>query len=208
MRNQTIRRLAVAAILSTAAGALAGLAAPASAQERAPFTGPRVELNAGYDRTDGDRPAAGTPDKLDGLWVGGAAGYDLALGSTLRLGAEGGIGWNVNDGARGVAGTTTYRLSSGRDIDLSLRLGAVVAPRTLVYAKAGYANSRYTGSVRTGAANSPAVRASANEEGLRLGAGVEQMLSDDAYLKGEYRYTSFGQGAERHQLLAGVGYRF
>lgn len=208
MRASTTQRFVVAAILSAAAGVLAGLASPASAKERAPFTGARVELNAGYDRTDGDRAVAGTPDKIDGLWVGGAAGYDVALGSTLRLGAEGGIGWNVNDEARGVAGTTSYRLASGRDIDMSLRLGAVVAPRTLVYAKAGYANSRYTGSIRTGASTSPVIRASVNEEGLRVGAGVEQMLGEHAYLKGEYRLTSYGQNTDRHQLLAGVGYRF
>lgn len=208
MRTTDTKRLLVAALLSAAAGALAGFATPASAQERAPFTGPRVEVLAGYDKTEGDRPVAGAPDKIDGLWVGGAAGYDLALGSTLRLGAEGGIGWNVNDETRGAIGTTSYRLASGRDIDLSLRLGAVVAPRTLVYAKAGYANSRYSGSVRTGAANSPTIRVSTNEEGLRLGAGVEQMLGEHAYLKGEYRFTSYGQNTDRHQLLAGVGYRF
>ena len=208
MRRHSARpahRLAVAALLSVAAGVAAGFAAPASAQERAPFTGPRVEVLAGYDRTDGGRPVAGAPDKLDGIYVGGAAGYDLALGNTLRLGAEAGVGFNVNDEANGTIGATTYRLASGRDIDLSLRLGAVVAPRTLIYAKAGYANSRFSGQVASGATT---VRAGSNEDGLRLGAGVEQMLSDHAYLKGEYRYTTYGHGVDRHQLLAGVGYRF
>lgn len=185
-------------------------AAPATAQT---FTGPRIEANVAYDSVH----AEGLPDRIDtvdGIRLGLAAGYDLALAPRVIAGVEAGIGWSVADDTRATltSGTTTerYRLSNGRDIEASLRLGYVVAPRTLLYVKAGWANSRAEVRLerKVGTAAATVTRASDTDDGLRLGAGIEQMLGERAYAKAEYRYTSYGDGVDRHQALLGVGWRF
>lgn len=169
------------------------------------FTGPRVELNAGYDATHYDDGVAATPNTLDGVRVGGAFGYDVAIGKSFTIGAEAGIGFTVSGGIEDTLGASKVRLTGGRDIDLSLRLGAVVTPSTLLYVKGGYANSEYR--VRT-TAGSTVTKASDDNDGYRIGAGVEQMINDHVYAKAEYRYTGYGDDVSRHQVLAGVGYRF
>ena len=81
-----------------------------------------------------------------------------------------------------------------RNIGASARVGYVVNDSTLVYAKAGYANWRQTTSTEL--------------EGLRLGGGVEVAVSDNAYVKAEYRYTDFNRGVGQHGGLVGIGFRF
>lgn len=186
------------------AAAASAFATPAFAQD---FTGPRVEANVGWDRVQAEPGLAGSTDRADGVRVGGAVGYDVAIGRTFTIGAEAGIGWSLDDKERGTVGANQVSIDSGRDIDLSLRLGARVAPRTLVYAKAGWANTRFTGDVRN-AAGALVSRTRGNEDGVRVGVGVEQALSERFYVKGEYRYTDYGQDVSRHQALVGFGVRF
>lgn len=184
--------------------AASAVATPAMAQD---FTGPRIEGNIGYDRLDADASVAGAPDHAEGLRLGAAIGYDVPLGSTFTIGAEAGIGWSIDDRERATVGTNRVSIDSGRDIDLSVRLGAKVAPRTLVYGKTGWANTRFTGEVRS-AAGALVSSESSNEDGWRIGAGVEQQLNDRFYVKGEYRYTDYGHDLNRHQALVGFGVRF
>ena len=193
-------------LLATAAAAFAFTANQASAQE---FTGPRAEITAGYDTTNADDGVVATPNKIDGVRIGGAVGYDFAVGDTIRIGAEAGIGFLASGDARYAAGTSSYRLTTGRDLDLSLRIGAKVGDKTLVYAKGGWANSQYRARAVIGGVGGPtATDVRTNEDGWRIGAGVEHMITDKIYAKGEYRYTNYGNDVSRHQLLAGVGYRF
>ncbi|PAX07109.1 outer membrane protein [Sphingomonas lenta] len=190
---------------TTIALAAATLAAtPAAAQD---FTGPRLEANIGYDRLDADTGVAGAPDHAEGLRLGAAVGYDVALGPNFTIGAEAGIGWSLDDRERAAVGTSRVGIDSGRDIDVSLRLGARVAPRTLLYAKAGWANTRFEGEVRN-ASGALVSRVRGDEDGYRLGAGVEQALGRRLFVKGEYRYTNYGDDLERHQALVGFGVRF
>lgn len=204
--------LALAAAAVTTLTVSAVTATPAAAQEREPFTGPRVEANIGYDNVHSN----GVPAELatvDGLRLGAAAGYDLALASKVRAGVEAGIGFSVADTTRAnfasPTATDSFRLSNGRDIDVSLRLGYLVAPKTMIYAKAGWANSVARVRVDHKVGNAvTTVRDSGVENGVRFGGGVEQMLGDHAYAKAEYRYTAYGEGVNRHQALVGFGYRF
>jgi len=193
-------------LLATAA---AFAATPAFAQDEAKsFTGPRIEATFGYDSTQADGLPT-TQDSVHGVRVGGAIGYDLPIGSTFTIGAEAGIGWQVSGSADATIGTTNLRLTTGRDLDASLRLGARVAPSTLLYVKAGYANSQFR--LRTtlgGTAGNTVSTVSTNEDGYRLGAGVEQMLGDHLYAKAEYRFSDYGDDVSRHQVLLGAGYRF
>ncbi|MFA6117683.1 MAG: porin family protein [Sphingomonas sp.] len=189
-------------LLATAA---AFAATPAFAQDEASsFTGPRIEATFGYDSTQAD----GLPtsqDSVHGVRVGGAIGYDLPIGSTFTIGAEAGIGWQVSGSADALIGGTNLHLTTGRDLDASLRLGAKVAPSTLLYVKAGYANSQFRLRSTTGGT---VTHVSTNEDGYRLGAGVEQMLGDHLYAKAEYRFSDYGDDVSRHQVLLGAGYRF
>lgn len=185
-------------------------ATPACAQDEAhSFTGPRVEATFGYDSTHADVGVPSDQDSVDGLRIGGAVGYDLPIGSRFTIGAEAGIGWQVSGSADASIGTTNFHLTTGRDIDVSLRLGAKVAPSTLLYVKAGYANSQFR--LRTtlgGTTGNTVSTVSTNEDGYRIGAGVEQMLGDHLYAKAEYRYSDYGDHVSRHQVLLGAGYRF
>lgn len=192
--------------LVLAAGATLAGAQSAQAQS---FTGPRAEVTAGYDASHNDDHVVGTPNTLDGVRIGGAIGYDVAIGRNFTIGAEAGIGFNVSGKVEETLGTTNVRLTSGRDIDLSLRLGAIVTPSTLLYVKGGYANSEYRLRTTVGGTAGPTVtHTSDDNDGYRIGAGVEQMINDHVYAKAEYRYTDYGDNLSRHQVLAGVGYRF
>lgn len=178
----------------------------ASAQE---FTGPRAEVTAGYDSTNADDGVAATPDKLDGVRVGGAIGYDIALGDTVRVGVEADAGFLASGDNRYAAGAGNYRITTGRDLGLSLRAGAKVGEKTFLYAKGGWANSQYRfRATVVGTTGTTTTDVRSNEDGWRLGAGVEHMLTDKIYAKAEYRYTDYGDQVSRHQALVGVGYRF
>ena len=79
----------------------------------------------------------------------------------------------------------------------------------MLYVKAGYANSEFR--LRTtlgGTTGNTVSHLRDDEEGYRLGAGVEQMLGDHLYAKAEYRFTGYDSDVSRHQLLVGAGYRF
>ena len=191
-----------------ATGATAALffaVSPAAAQDRASFTGPRIEANVGYDSTHIDGQPAGVPDSVSQARLGVAAGYDWAIGTNWTLGGEVGFGGTLGDGRNYTIGASTLEIDQGRDFDVSARLGYKVGARTLVYGKAGWANSKYTARVTTGATT---VSTSDTDNGFRAGAGVERMLGENLYAKAEYRYTSYGNGVDRHQALAGLGWRF
>jgi outer membrane immunogenic protein len=196
MRTPILLLAAVSTVLL-----VVGATDPANAQDRS-FTGPRVEMNAGYDATHADDGIASTPNSLDGIRVGAAAGYDVSVGSIFTIGAEIGLGWQLQGSLDYGSGATRAQLTSGYDFDASLRVGARVAPRTLLFVKAGYANSEYRARIGTGDTVKD------DNDGYRLGAGVEQALGKHLYAKAEYRYTDYGDDVTRHQVLAGLGWRF
>jgi outer membrane immunogenic protein len=200
------------ALLATALVATTALATPALAQDKDPsFTGPRAEAIAGWDRVaDGQSGSHGQ----DGVVYGGAAGYDFQLGHVV-LGFEGEATGSTNKDTTTdlVVAGDRFRVSAGRDLYAGGRIGFVAGSRTLIYAKGGYTNARInTTYVNAGTT----VRDNANLDGWRAGAGAEYMISNNIYLKGEYRYSNYnhlhGSNAsldlDRHQVVGGVGIRF
>ncbi|MBX3566046.1 MAG: porin family protein [Sphingomonas sp.] len=190
---------------------LAGVSALSFAQQASAqdFTGPRVEVNAGYDSTNADDGVAATPNTLDGVRLGGAIGYDIALGNTFRVGLEADAGFLASGDNRYAAGTSSYRITTGRDLGVSLRAGAKIGDKTFLYAKGGYANSQYNvRAVIGGTTGNTVTNVRSNEDGWRIGAGIEHMITDKIYAKAEYRYTDYGNDVSRHQALVGIGYRF
>jgi outer membrane immunogenic protein len=187
-------------------------AAPAAAES---FSGPRIEATIGYDRLSSHDDFDDLPDTLAGARIGGAIGYDVAMGPRLLVGVEAGAGWTI--GARKTTTLARDRLHQdlGRDLDLSLRLGWKMSPTLLGYVKAGYANSRFD--VRYDAAiigGYDSIRSHAVRGGVRLGVGIEHSLGGRLYAKGEYRWTRYPDDAPytrnvtRNQVLFGVGARF
>ena len=199
---------------------------PSNPDDRPGFSGPRAGVLLGYDRLQpGKVPNSSIDDSnsADGLVYGGDVGYDIRSNNFV-FGAEGEVtgstGKVTNNPA--AAGALGYgRIKSGRDLYAGVRVGAVVSPRTLIYAKGGYTNQRLDlvasdGTTETGQHY--------NLDGWRAGVGVEQAISSNAYAKIEYRYSKYGNarleyqnGANtnnfsvdtaRHQLVAGVGVRF
>ena len=229
-----MRKLVVTAA-ATAFGI--ALAAPAFAQDgppndalapsdRAPFTGARVGVLVGYDKLQpgsGPNSDINSNRKADGLTYGGDAGYDVAL-NRFVIGGEAevtGSTADVSNSPRSAAALGYGRVKQGRDLYAGARIGYIVAPSTLVYAKGGYTNNRLDltandGTVTTG--NHYTL------DGYRLGAGVEQAIGRSTYAKLEYRYSNYGNArleyanggntnnfsvdTDRHQIVAGVGVRF
>ena len=178
-------------------------ATPALAQNAAPFTGPRVEAIVGYDNVKGDG------GHRNGVTYGAGLGYDFQLGGAV-LGIEGEATDSSAKGCETGFITATDRICANakRDLYVGGRVGVAVAPSTLLYAKAGYTNARFKVNYTDTATPANNSSASTNLDGVRVGAGVEQKLGTNLYAKAEYRYSNYEQGLSRHQVVAGLGFRF
>lgn len=196
-----MRKFLTAALL--AAPALVGLSAPAFAQSDAPFTGPRVEGIVGWDRVQAEG------DHKDGAVYGAVLGYDWQQGNTV-FGAE----LEATDSSADVCARDVSRagdrlcVGAKRDLYIGARVGAVVSPNTLLYAKAGYTNARFGYDYDDGGNGDLDYGNGTNLDGFRVGAGAEYKIGTNTFVKGEYRYSNYEAGVSRHQALAGFGVRF
>ncbi|GMN03648.1 outer membrane protein [Erythrobacter sp. MTPC3] len=212
------------------AGSIFAFSAPAMAQSADdPFTGPRVEVVAGFDASRAgssvDNELNENDDQsIDGLVYGAAVGYDYNAGGII-LGVEAELTDSTaetefDDGD--FEGFGLGDVETGRDIYLGARVGALVSPQAMVYAKGGYTNARYN-------LNSSFDGEEFNEridtDGYRLGAGVEYAFGTNTFAKLEYRYSNYSDAeidfegdapdielgdidTDRHQVVAGFGFRF
>lgn len=219
-----MRKLVLTAL---AASTAAAFAAPAMAQSaNGPFDGPRVGVIAGYD---GLRPGRGSDSSIssdngaDGFLYGADLGYDHQMGRFV-LGAEGEVSGSTAKTADDPNTTDALgygRAKAGRDLYAGVRAGYLVGPSTMLYAKGGYTNARLDLT-----ANNAGTETGQhfNLDGYRVGAGVEQAIGRNTYAKLEYRYSNYGNArleyangantdnfnvnTDRHQVVAGVGFRF
>ncbi|MGF7150624.1 outer membrane immunogenic protein [Sphingomonas zeicaulis] len=196
-----MRKFLTAALL--AAPAFVGLSAPAFAQESAPFTGPRVEGIVGWDRAQAEG------DHEDGVVYGAVVGYDWQMGGAV-VGAE----LEATDSSADVCARDVSRIGdrlcvgAKRDLYVGARVGTAVTPSTLLYAKAGYTNARFGYDYDDGGNGDLDYGNGTNLDGVRVGAGVEQKLGPNTFVKGEYRYSNYEAGVSKNQVLAGFGVRF
>lgn len=215
-------------VLTAASAAIAaGIAAPAFAQERAPFTGARVGAIAGYDGlrpgSTADSDIKGDDQSASGLLYGVDAGYDVALGG-LVVGIEGEAAGSTGSVDNDPVDPNTFgygRVKPGRDLYVGGRVGVLATPTTLVYAKGGYTNARLDLTASDGTTETGQ---NFKLDGYRLGAGVEKAIGANTYAKIEYRYSNYGDArlaygngatssnfdvdTDRHQVAVGVGVRF
>lgn len=173
----------------------------AFAQDAAPFTGPYVGAVIGADRLQGGG------DHDDGFLYGGAVGWDWGFGQ-LRAGVEAEVtGSTQEECEAGDATGDRVCLEAGRDLYIGGRIGTLVGSSTMLYAKAGYSNARL--SVDYDAASGiGSFRDGEDLDGVRLGAGIEHMLTRNIGLKAEYRYSNYENDVERHQIVGGLTVRF
>jgi len=166
-------------IFAAAAAAAFAVSTPAFAQEAASFTGPRAGVTMGYDKFDGE----------DGFSYGVTAGYDLALAPRVTFGPEVSFG-DTTTGEGGV--------EISRDLAASVRLGYIVTPQILAFAKVGYADTR----VDVGGAGFAV-------EGVRYGGGLEFAARPNIYISAEYQRTEYEANfGGRDAGVVGIGFRF
>ena len=225
-----MRKILVAALLAGT------LATPAFAQDASPFTGFRVEGVAGYDvLKSGERDDDGVnsseddgDESIEGVGYGAGIGYDFDLGSVVA-----GVEAEYSDSSGEQESDETLdginfssSVETGRDIYVGARLGFRAMPSTLLYVKGGYTNTSIEANYETA---SDAFEFDTNADGWRLGAGVEQLFGPNMYGKLEYRYSNYNNldfsddfdldtfdaenfdtdiNLDRHQIMAGLGFRF
>ena len=215
-----------------AAASLVAATSPAMAQSSDDnFNGFRLEALGGFDST---RAGSSIDDDVDtdndesseGFVYGVAAGYDFNAGGVV-LGVETELTDSTakteynEDGD--FEGFGLGQVEAGRDIYVGARIGAPVGENTLLYAKGGYTNARYNVS---GSFDGDQFQNSIDTDGYRVGAGIEQVIGNNAYAKLEYRYSNYSDAeldsenpdiadvdlgdidTDRHQVMAGVGWRF
>ncbi|MDQ8755255.1 outer membrane beta-barrel protein [Sphingosinicella sp. LHD-64] len=209
-------------------------AVPAFAQD-GNFSGVRGEVRVGWDSAgvDATFPDPDDADETlsvdnddDAIAYGAEIGYDLQLGDNFVIGAYGGLDFSQAELCGEVLGDDLGCVETGRNLTAGLRAGFVLGESVLVYAKGGYSNGRlrfdYDGDVEDD--DNDLVAFNRNRGGYHLGGGFEVALNPNLYVKAEYVYTDYGSfdyafgdeddpltariGANRHQALAGIGFRF
>ena len=193
-----MRNLVLAALMAGT------VATPALAQPAGNFSGLRVEGVVGYDRTDVEDEGS------DGVTYGAGVGYDLQTGGMV-IGVEGEATDSTVDECVTSVTVTGDELCAqlGRDLYVGGRVGAAINPNVLVYGKAGYTNNRVALDYEDGTAGTTLdFERGENLDGLRVGGGLEFALGPNSYAKTEYRYSNYEQGFDKHQVVAGFGFRF
>ena len=203
-------------------------AAPAVAQETPAeaASGLRVEgrvgldINkVGVDYDDGVDTFEGSDSQSD-LGYGAEVGFDFAAGENFVVGAYVGLDLSDAEYCGEVFGDDEACIGQGRNLTVGLRAGVPVGTNSLVYAKGGYSNGRVDITYDDFEDILEDFDAGDEVDGFHLGAGAEFGLGQNLYLKAEYVYTNyngsryedtdlaFGADLTRHQVMAGVGFRF
>lgn len=182
------------------------VAAPTFAE---PFQGPYVGVEAGVDHNHVRHPRDIDAHHGQTAIAGGAiAGYDYKLTPRIVVGAEAGVDFGVHDAVTGDVGGTPASIDPQREINVTGRVGFLINPKTLLYARGGYANVRLHTTIGQQA---EAISRSSDVNGWTLGGGAERALTTNVSARVEYRYTELGQvhgRFDRQQALVGLAYHF
>jgi outer membrane immunogenic protein len=187
------------------------VASPAYAQ----FSGPRIEGRLAYESVEA---TIETGDPLDtgdesAISYGAEAGYDLQLGPAI-VGAYAGIEGSNLRTCQEVFGDDEGCIGQGRNIYVGGRVGFSVAPRVMLYGKAGYSNGSIEVSYENGFDD---FEISSDYDGYHLGIGGELAIASGLYGRLEYVHTDYGDfefdedtlgDLTRGQLMVGLGLRF
>jgi len=142
----------------------------------------------GLERTD-TGPGAGA---RDGFYYGINLGADWDLGP-IKAGVEGELG---DSSAKAV--DLPGQPAQGLFANAVVRLTVPVTGKTRLFARGGYAYHRIDQNA------APAI----DGHGYVVGAGGELDLIRNIALRGEYRFSDYGQTVRGQQFLAGLSLRF
>lgn len=166
------------------------VSSPVFAQESEDFSGAKGTVVVGIDRVS--TPFDFEIQHPNGVVFGAALGYDLQSGNFVY-----GVEAELTE-ATGNQEVGSGEIGTGRDIYGGIRLGIAVSDKALLYIKGGYTNFRLTAGP-SGADNF---------HGARIGTGLELNVSENIYLRGEYRYSNYEVFLSRHQGMIGMGLNF
>ena len=119
-------------------------------------------------------------------WLGSImAGYNHQM-NNIVLGLQGEVGYNDLRTELNIPGLATIDAQPGLVASASVRAGLLVTPETLAYIIGGYSYSEYK--------TKTSFLGSFNEtyDGFHIGGGLEAMISPNATVRVEYRYTEYG----------------
>jgi outer membrane immunogenic protein len=180
----------------------AAFATPAVAE---PFSGPYIGAEVGLDNYEGQADDLfATGDAFDGISangiVGGVfAGYDYAAGNAF-FGIEAKA--SLSDAEASYDDTVdALDIRAKESFGASVRGGVMVNDSTGLYARAGWANTKFK-------VNINGTTASDSDDGLVLGAGLETRVGSAASLRVEYVRSDYNDFIKNNAVLAGVAYRF
>lgn len=193
---------------------------PAPAVEEVPqftWTGPYIGAAAGYGwgKSDLDSDFGSMSFDPDGFLGGVYAGYNYQFSNNVVLGIEADIDYsdmNGDDEVGIISGDSELQWQGS----VRARLGYAM-DRVLPYITGGVAFGNYEHSITDG------VDGFSDDDtyvGWTVGAGIEYAITDNWIMRGEYRYTDFGDqdfdfaGADynvdlkTHALKLGISYKF
>jgi len=195
----------------------------------APLSGAYVGVEGSHDsyelKAQGTN-LGGTSISFDGLSGNGVsggvyAGYDLPIMPSAFIGVEAGFDYSgaaisasATSGGNSLAGSVKAR----ETYSVAARLGFKPAASTGVYAKLGYANTRF----KTQAfSNGTEVFSDSRSKGAFVyGGGIETALTDRVAIRGEFTVADFGSAGlnaalgvngiklSNSKTSVGVSYRF
>jgi len=177
--------------------------APTAAQAN-DFLGPRIGIVGGWDSVSHEIDEIDFDESTSGATFGIVTGYHFPLGE----GAIFGIGTSTMFSSADktfTSGADTLEIEAKRDLEIHAKIGAIVAPSALIFAKVGYANAKVKASGTIGGTD---FSESETGSGLRLGVGTEILVGGPVSLTAEYRYSNYGSGFSRNQIVGGVLFSF
>jgi opacity protein-like surface antigen len=188
-----------------ASALIMGLTAQAANAQSATF---HADADVGYTSFH----AAGDKDSHVG-W-GAAVGADFDMGGFF-LGGEGTF-WNARPEVNTIDGAGIVHHKQFQEWGLGLRAGASLAPGTRVYGKVAYVKNEqrkefvpYTAGGGIGGASTPGYYYDhGNTHGIQYGAGVEQSIMNNFYVKAEGRYSDYKNHTHALTGLIGLGVAF
>jgi Opacity protein and related surface antigens len=180
----------------TAAAAAALFAVPAAANAQA-----YVQVETGLDSVSANGEAA------QGVIYGASAGYDLPLSGGMFVGVQGTVAdSSTKDCLNDVLAVGDRAcLKTGRDLAAVVRLGTAIGDRSKLYVFGGYTNARIRLTYDDGITSTSDGQ---NGDGVRVGAGYEYDLSNNLFVKAEYRYSNYESDVSRNQGVVALGVKF
>lgn len=205
--------------------AAAPLALCSQAAFAAPLSGPYIGIEGSHDAYEvkaQNTNIGGTAISADGLSGNGVsggiyAGYDIRVMPSAFVGIE--AGFDYSGAAISVAGGGDSASVKAREsYSIAGRFGLVVGNATGLYAKLGYANTRFkTELVSSGTT----VFADSRSHGAFVyGGGIETSVTDRLSVRGEFTVSDYGSAGLNEDLgtngikvsnsktSVGVSYRF